>query len=40
MNNNLVMSALGNDKPGIVNEITKTILNQGGSISQKIGRAT
>lgn len=34
MNNNLVISALGNDKPGIVNEITKTILNHGGSISQ------
>ena len=32
MNNNLVISALGNDKPGIVNELTKTILNQGGNI--------
>lgn len=33
MNKSLVISALGNDKPGIVNELSKTILNQGGSIS-------
>jgi len=34
MNKSLVISALGNDKPGIVNELSKTILNQGGSISE------
>lgn len=34
MNKNLVISALGNDKPGIVNELSKTILAQGGSIAE------
>jgi glycine cleavage system transcriptional repressor len=34
MTNNLVISALGNDKPGIVNELSKTILDQGGNISE------
>jgi len=34
MNKNLVISALGNDKPGIVNELSKTILDQGGNISE------
>lgn len=34
MNNNLVISALGDDKPGIVNELSKTILSQGGNISE------
>jgi len=34
MSNNLVISALGNDKPGIVNELSKAILNQGGNISE------
>lgn len=34
MNKNLVISALGNDKPGIVNELSRTILTQGGSISE------
>jgi len=34
MNNNLVISALGKDKPGIVNELSKTILSQGGNISE------
>ena len=33
MNKSLVISALGDDKPGIVNELSKTILNQGGNIS-------
>ena len=33
MNKSLVISALGNDKPGIVNELSKTILDQGGNIS-------
>lgn len=33
MNKSLVISALGNDKSGIVNELSKTILDQGGSIS-------
>jgi len=31
---NLVISALGNDKPGIVNELSKAILEQGGNISE------
>ena len=31
---NLVISALGNDKPGIVNELSKAILDQGGNISE------
>ncbi|MFK5915097.1 MAG: ACT domain-containing protein [Woeseiaceae bacterium] len=30
----LVISALGNDKPGIVNELSRTILDQGGNISE------
>lgn len=34
MNKNLVISALGNDKPGIVNELSKAILDQGGNISE------
>ena len=34
MNKNLVISALGNDKPGIVNELSRTILAQGGSIAE------
>lgn len=34
MSKSLVISALGNDKPGIVNELSKTILNQGGNISE------
>lgn len=34
MSKNLVISALGNDKPGIVNALSKAILNQGGSISE------
>ena len=34
MNKSLVISALGNDKPGIVNELSKTILDQGGNISE------
>ena len=34
MSKNLVISALGNDKPGIVNELSKAILNQGGNISE------
>lgn len=33
MSKSLVISALGNDKPGIVNELSKTILDQGGNIS-------
>ncbi len=31
---NLVISALGNDKPGIVNELSKAVLDQGGNISE------
>ena len=31
---NLVISALGNDKPGLVNQLSKTILDQGGNISE------
>lgn len=34
MNKSLVISALGNDKPGIVNELSKAILDQGGNISE------
>ena len=34
MNKSLVISALGNDKLGIVNELSKTILAQGGNISE------
>lgn len=34
MNKSLVISALGNDKSGIVNELSKAILNQGGNISE------
>ena len=34
MAKNLVISALGNDKPGIVNELSKAILDQGGNISE------
>ena len=33
MNKNLVISALGNDKHGIVNELSKTILEYGGNIT-------
>ena len=34
MSKSLVISALGNDDSGIVNELSKTILDQGGSISE------
>jgi glycine cleavage system transcriptional repressor len=34
MNNSLVISALGKDKSGIVNQLTKTILDQGGNLSE------
>ena len=34
MSKNLVISALGNDKPGIVNALSKAILDQGGNISE------
>ena len=34
MTKNLVISALGNDKPGIVNELSKAILDQGGNITE------
>ena len=34
MNKSLVISALGNDKSGIVNELSKAILDQGGNISE------
>lgn len=34
MNKNLVISALGNDKPGIVNELSKEILDQGGNLTE------
>lgn len=34
MNKNLVITALGNDKPGIVNELSKTILDHGGNITE------
>ena len=34
MNKSLVISALGKDKPGIVNELSKTILAQDGNIAE------
>lgn len=34
MDKNLVISALGNDKPGIVNELSKSILDHGGNITE------
>lgn len=34
MSKSLVISALGNDTSGIVNELSKTILDQGGNISE------
>ena len=34
MTNNLVISALGNDKPGLVNELSKAILDHGGNITE------
>lgn len=34
MSKSLVISALGNDKPGIVNELSKAILEQGGNIAE------
>jgi len=34
MNKNLVITALGNDKPGIVNELSKAILEHGGNITE------
>lgn len=34
MNTNLVITALGNDKPGIVNELSKAILDNGGNITE------
>lgn len=34
MGKRLVISALGNDSPGIVNELSKTVLDQGGNISE------
>ena len=34
MNKNLVITALGNDKPGIVNELSKAILDKGGNITE------
>ncbi len=34
MENNLVISALGNDRPGIVNELSKAILEHGGNIGE------
>lgn len=34
MKKNLVISALGNDKAGIVNELSRAILDQGGNISE------
>jgi len=34
MTKNLVISALGNDKPGLVNELSKAILENGGNISE------
>lgn len=34
MNKNLVITALGNDKPGIVNELSKAILDHGGNITE------
>ena len=34
MNKNLVITALGKDKPGIVNELSKAILDKGGNITE------
>ena len=34
MSKNLVISALGNDKPGNVNELSKAVLDQGGNITE------
>lgn len=34
MSNGLVITALGNDKPGIVKELSKTILEYGGNITE------
>jgi len=34
MNSYLVISALGNDRPGIVKQVSKTILDQGGNINE------
>lgn len=34
MNKNLVISALGKDKPGIVNDLSKSILDSGGNITE------
>jgi glycine cleavage system transcriptional repressor len=34
MNKNLVITALGNDKPRIVNELSKAILDHGGNITE------
>lgn len=34
MNKNLVITALGNDKPGIVNDLSKAILDHGGNITE------
>ena len=34
MNTNLVITALGNDKPGIVNELSKAVLDNGGNITE------
>ena len=34
MSKNLVISALGNDKPGLVNQLSKAILENGGNISE------
>lgn len=34
MNKNLVITALGNDKPGIVNKLSKAILDHGGNITE------
>jgi len=34
MNSNLVITALGSDKPGIVNELSKVVLDNGGKISE------
>lgn len=34
MNKNLVITALGNDKPGIVNDLSKAILDNGGNITE------
>lgn len=34
MDKNLVITALGNDKPGIVNELSKAILDNGGNITE------